>query len=171
MEKWTTSLIFCCFLAPLSCTTGPAAPDQKPDETIASLQDEIQKPKEEQKELKKERDLLAKKIEELEKTIKHLKDRLQPFPQPDPTPPSEPATIKGAILAIEGEYAMLSVGKDEGVQPWMVFSVMRNEKSIGTLIVRNVYADSSGAEFLKRGKNSDIREGDVVVWNKENPER
>ncbi len=68
--------------------------------------------------------------------------------------------IEGKILSLEGDYVMLSVGKDEGVTPGMTFKIYRGSNYLGEVKVRNVYADSAGAVVESRTPHGTMKEGD-----------
>ncbi len=70
--------------------------------------------------------------------------------------------IPARIVGVRGDLAMLSVGRDDGVKPGMVFAVSRGATYVGDVRVRTVYKDMAGAESMYLVDGAEIREGDTA---------
>jgi len=86
----------------------------------------------------------------------------QGFPASEIVPPR---AIDGLVRAVSDEVplVMLSVGKDDGVEPGYTFTVYRGSEYVGKVQVSTVFADSASASILQEYSKLQPREGDHVT--------
>jgi hypothetical protein len=69
-------------------------------------------------------------------------------------------TLKGKILGVQDDLVVLSLGKDDKVEPGMVFAVSRGSTYLGDITIKQVYKDMSGGQIVYIVEGAQIREGD-----------
>jgi len=79
---------------------------------------------------------------------------------PEPT-----AQYAGTVLEVNNEYefAVVDIGKEKGVKPGVRFSVLRNEKKIGEIVIREVYNGMSIAEAVMEKSTLRFKRGDKLI--------
>ncbi len=109
----------------------------------------------------------------LKETVTQLREKMSLGPQQAGTsvqPPTgaaqpvsapAPSTIRGKIVALEGNVVGLSVGAADGVKRDMAFVVYRGDKSLGRLTIRDVDAQASAGTMDKTFDK--IQVGDQVI--------
>jgi hypothetical protein len=97
----------------------------------------------------------AKKIEELTVKVRELKGPEAPGPRPREKP--APAQLRGAVTRVEGEFILVNIGIDAGLEPGTALEVIRidgkNESSLGTIVItRSVYPKEAVGTFTPARK-------------------
>ena len=77
-----------------------------------------------------------------------------------------PEGLKGKVLVVDPKYdfVMLNIGEKQGVQEDGQFLVNRNGRLVAKLKVKSVQSDRSIANVMPGWKQSDVMEGDEVIY-------
>jgi hypothetical protein len=106
---------------------------------------------------------LGKELAQLRETAEQQKIRLAMFEKERGSlpPGTEVAPmLNGKVVGVREDLVVVSLGKDEGVKPGMVFRVSRGNQYLGEIQVKTVYKDMSGAQIVYLVQGAQIQEGD-----------
>jgi hypothetical protein len=79
-----------------------------------------------------------------------------------PVPPIN-GTVAGVDTKAQPELVLINVGKDDKVERGYTFTVYRQSKFVGKIIVEKIMADSAGCRVMLKATGENIQPGDSVA--------
>ena len=77
----------------------------------------------------------------------------------------EATRIDGTILNVDNKYnlVIVDIGQEQGVRPGLRYSVLRGEKKIGEVILREIYKGMSVAEAVEEKTERPLKPNDRLI--------
>jgi len=78
---------------------------------------------------------------------------------------AEPTRAAGTVLNVDSKYnlVIVDIGQEQGARPGMRYSVLRDEKKIGEVILREIYKGMSVAEAVESKTARQLRPDDKLI--------